>query len=157
MTSDHTLTQEGYERLRAELDYLRSVRRKEVADRIRESKELGDPIENPEYEQAKTEQAALEGRIVELQHILQNSTVIDEPTVKGDKVGLGSRVKVHDADSGEDLDLVVVGPYEADPAAGRVSSESPMGEALIGHAVGDTVEVAAPTGAIKYKIREVAN
>jgi transcription elongation factor GreA len=157
MTSDHALTQEGYERMRAEFDYLRSVRRKEVADRIRESKELGDPIENPEYEQAKTEQAALEGRIVELQRILQYATVIDEPTVKGDEVGLGSRVKVHDAGSGEDLELVVVGPYEADPAAGRVSSESPLGDALIGHAVGDTVEVTAPTGAIKYRILEVAN
>jgi transcription elongation factor GreA len=157
MATDHSLTPEGYERLRTELDYLRSVRRKEVADRIRESKELGDPIENPEYEQAKTEQAALEGRIVELQRILQYATVIDEPAAKGGEVGLGSRVKVREADSGEDLELVVVGPFEADPSAGRVSSESPMGEALIGRAVGDKVEVAAPTGTIGYEIVEVSN
>jgi len=157
MATDHSLTPEGYERLRAELDYLRSVRRKEVAERIRESKELGDPIENPEYEQAKTEQAALEGRIVELQRILQYATVVEGPQAKGDEVGLGTRVKVRDADSDEDLEFVVVGPFEADPATGRVSSESPMGQALIGHTVGDTVKVDAPTGTIEYRISEVIN
>lgn len=156
MTTD-LLTPEGYERLRAELDHLRSVRRKEVAQRIRESKEFGDPIENPEYEQAKIEQAALENRILELQRILQYATVIDEPSANADQVGLGSRVKVLAPDTNEDLELAVVGPFEADPAAGVVSSESPMGKALMGHTVGDIVEVAAPTGTIKYQIIEVTN
>jgi transcription elongation factor GreA len=156
MTTE-SLTPEGYERLRAELDHLRSVRRKEVAQRIREAKELGDPIENPEYEQAKTEQAALEGRIEELQRILQYTTVAEGRPADGDQIGLGSRVKLRDAGAGEDLELSVVGPYEADPAAGRISSESPVGEALMGHSVGDTVEVEAPTGAIKYKILKVSN
>jgi transcription elongation factor GreA len=156
MTTD-SLTPEGYERLRAELDRLRSVRRKEVAQRIRESKELGDPIENPEYEQAKIEQAALESRILELQRILQYATVIDDPSANADQVGVGSRVKVLAPDTKEGLEFAVVGPFEADPAAGMVSSESPVGKALIGHSVGDTVEVAAPTGVIKYQIVEVTN
>jgi len=156
MTTD-SLTPEGYERLRAELDHLRSVRRKEVAQRIRESKELGDPIENPEYEQAKIEQAALESRILELQRILQYATVIDDPSANADQVGVGSRVKVLAPDTKEGLELAVVGPFEADPTAGMVSSESPVGKALIGHTVGDTVEVAAPTGVIKYQIVEVIN
>jgi transcription elongation factor GreA len=157
MTGEHSLTPEGYERLRAELDHLRSVRRKEVADRIREAKELGDPIENPEYEQAKTEQAALEGRILELQRILQYATVTEGTSVDGDEVGLGSRVKVHDTDADEDLEFVIVGPFEADPATGRVSCESPMGEALVGRIAGDTVEVEAPNGTAKYQIVEVMN
>jgi len=156
MTTD-ALTPQGYERLRAEFDHLRSVRRKEVAQRIRESKELGDPIENPEYEQAKIEQAALENRILELQRILQSAAVVEDPSANADQVGLGSRVKVLAPDTNENLEFAVVGPFEADPAGGLVSSESPVGKALMGHTVGDIVEVAAPTGIIKYQIVEVVN
>jgi transcription elongation factor GreA len=149
------LTSEGLKKLTAELDELKSVARRKVADRIRAAKQFGEIGENSEYEDAKAEQAQIEGRIETLQYILQTAVIVEAPERDG-KVAVGSRVRLRDATSKEELEYHIVGALEADPAEYRISNQSPLGEALIGHTAGQTVKVQAPGGLRAYVILAVA-
>jgi transcription elongation factor GreA len=146
------LTYEGLKKLEEELEYLKGERRKEIAERIKQALAFGDIAENSEYDEAKNEQAQNEGRIVQLETMLKNATIIDEDEVDTKVVSLGARVKIQDIKSKDEYDYQIVGSTEADPASSRISNESPVGSALLGHKVGDTVEVEVPGGKIKYKI-----
>ncbi|MFN2194693.1 MAG: transcription elongation factor GreA [Anaerolineales bacterium] len=146
------LTREGYNRLQDELDHLRTVRRKEVADRLHEALEGGDLGVDPdaEYEAAKNEQAFVEGRIKELEMLLSNARIIDAPQTT-DIVTVGSRVTIEE-DGASPEEYVIVGAAEANPREGRISNESPLGRALIGKRIGDTTTVEAPQGSFKVKV-----
>jgi transcription elongation factor GreA len=146
------LTAEGLSKLETELDELKTVHRKEVNDRIRQAKEYGDLSENAEYEDAKQEQAFIEGRILKLEGMIRNARIIDESAYAADEVHLGAVVKVKDLKNGESYEFSIVGSAEADPSNSRISNESPLGRALIGHKKGATVDVATPRGVVKYKI-----
>lgn len=149
------LTEEGLRKLEEELDYLRRVKRKEVAERIKEALSFGDISENSEYDDAKNEQAFIEGRIATLEKILRNARVVDHSHAPG-TVGIGSRVRLRDLDTGELLEYTIVGSAEAAPAALKISNESPVGRALIGRRAGETVEVSVPAGLLRYRIEEVS-
>lgn len=146
------LTRQGYDKLQEELEYLRTVRRKEVADRLHEALEGGDLGVDPdaEYEAAKNEQAFVEGRIKELEILLSNAKVVDAPE-KADVVQVGAKVTVQEGDF-EPEEYVIVGAAEANPREGRVSNESPLGKALLGHKAGDVVKVEAPAGSFTVKV-----
>lgn len=150
------LTLEGYEKLEAELENLRTVRRQEIADRLREAMEgdnLGlDP--DAEFEAAKNEQAFLEGRIKELEILLASARLIDE-NKKSDSVQVGSKVKIQE-EGVDPEDYVIVGAAECDPREGRISNESPLGQALMDHRVGESVSVNAPAGTFKVKILSIS-
>jgi len=150
------LTPEGLRRLESELRELQTVRRQEVAEHIRQAKDYGDVAENPEYEDAKNEQALVEGRIIELKGILGTATIIDESEIPTDVVGIGSQVKVKDLDANEDWEFTMVGSYEADPEEDRISNESPIGESMLGKAVGELVEVAVPAGKARFKVLAIS-
>jgi len=148
------LTREGLKKLEEELEYLRTVRRQEVAERLRAAlEEEQDVLENAEYEDAKNEQAFVEGRILTLEEILKNAVIIGEGGPV-DKVGIGSRVTVVEAD-GEPETYHIVGSAEADPKSGRISHQSPLGKALLGHRVGDEVIVNAPDGVLRFRITAI--
>ena len=140
------LTQEGLNRLQAELEVLRSKRRPEVAERIRQAKEFGDINENAEYDDAKNEQALVEGRIAQLEERLRRATVIDEKDVDTDEVSFGSVVHVKDQKTGDSQKFQIVGSTEANPAEHKLSNESPIGKALLGHKRNDVVTVEVPRG-----------
>ena len=147
------LTAEGYRKLEEELEYLRTVKREEVARRLHEAlAEGGELIENAEYEAAKNEQAFVEGRIQELEYLLSNARVVENPPT--DHVDVGSKVTVAYEDGSEET-YTVVGAAEASPREGLISNESPLGQALIGRRAGDEVEVAAPSGTFRVKIVKV--
>ncbi len=149
------LTPEGYRRIKAELDYLRTVKRQEVAQRLHEAlQEGGDLIENSEYEAAKQEQAFVEGRIRELEHLLATAQVIERPA-STEVVQVGSTVVIQDVDGGPEETYTIVGAAEADPAQGRISNESPLGRALLNHKPGDVVEVHAPGATFRVRIVRV--
>jgi transcription elongation factor GreA len=143
------LSREGLEKLRAELDEMVNVRRSEVAQRIHDAKEHGDLTENAEYEDAKNEQAFVEGRIATLEALIKNATIIDE-SGDTDHVRIGSHISVNGPDGEESF--TIVGSAEARPSEGRISNESPVGRALLGHKVGDKVVVSVPAGDFSYKI-----
>jgi transcription elongation factor GreA len=147
------LTQEGFDRLQKELEYLRTEKRAEVADRLRDAMEDGELIENAELEAAKNEQSFVEGRIKELEILLANARLIEENT-NGDTIQVGSKVKVKE-DSLDPEEYVIVGPAEADPRLGRISNESPLGKALLNHKAGDKVKVEAPGGAFEIEVLKV--
>jgi transcription elongation factor GreA len=146
------LTPEGYERLKQEIDHLRTEKRKEVADRIRVAREFGDIAENAEYDDAKNEQAMLEHRIAQLEERLLNARVIDPTEISKDVVSIGTKVKLKDMQTNKSVEYVIVGSAEANPAESKLSNESPVGRAIIGHKKGDVVEVAAPRGKLTFKI-----
>ncbi len=148
------LTRDALARLESELDHLRNVRRIEVTERLHNAKELTGTEESSDYEDAKTEQAFVEGRILELETILNNPVIIDEHHAEDGRVSIGTRFTVRD-DSGEEDTYTLVGTTEADATHGRISNESPVGSAVIGHKVGDTVEVSIPHGTISYTIVSV--
>lgn len=152
LDKDVVLTQEGLRKLEAELEYLRTVRRKEVTGRIRESLEFGDPWENPEYESAKNEQAFVEGRILTLENMLRNARVINSKETRRDVVSLGSSVKLRDMETADEFECVIVGSAEADPFQHKISYKAPVAKAILGHKVGDRVKVEAPAGPIEYEI-----
>lgn len=152
MEKELVLTLGGMKKIQEELERLRTVNRKEVADRIRDSKEYGELSENSEYEDAKNEQAFVEGRIIELKHILQNAHIVSDDEVPTDMVGIGSKVMVHDMESGEEWEYTIVGSVEADPAEDRISNESPVGDALMDKHVGDIIETPVPAGTARYQI-----
>ncbi|NLG37333.1 MAG: transcription elongation factor GreA [Clostridiales bacterium] len=146
------LTQEGTRKLEAKLEHLKNVRRKEIADRIKAAIALGDLSENSEYDDAKNEQAFLEGEIITIEKTLRNAELIDENDISGDTVVLGAVVQVQDVSSGKVTEYTIIGSDEADPFKGRISNESPVGQAVMGRKIGDTVEVSAPRGAKMLKI-----
>lgn len=146
------LTQEGLDKLQRELEELRTVKRTEIAERIKYAKEFGDISENSEYEDAKNEQGMLEGRILTLEKLVRNAVLIEEH--HDGVVAVGSTVTVKD-DHGQEI-YTIVGPAEVDLAAGRISMESPVGKAVMGHKVGDEVGVSTPAGQRKLKIVKVA-
>ncbi len=146
------LTPEGLERLKEELRNLKQVRRKEIADKIERAKELGDLSENAEYQEAKDEQAFAEGRILELETVLNTATVVT--STGGTKhVGIGNTVRVRQ--NGNERTYTIVGANEADPTGGKISNESPLGSSLIGKRVGDEFEVVVPKGKMKYTVKEI--
>jgi transcription elongation factor GreA len=140
------ITQEGLDRLRDELNQLTTVKRREVAARIKEAREFGDIMENSEYDDAKNEQALLEQRIAQLEERLRRATVVDEKHLDTDTVNVGVRVHVKDQKSGDSKKFQIVGSAEADPAQAKLSNESPIGKALVGHKRGDVVTVEVPRG-----------
>ena len=158
LTSDEptVLTQEGLAQLEAELSHLRSIKRREVALRIQRAAELGDRSENSEYEDAKNEQAFVEGRIRELDRLLRNVKVIDaRAETRSRVVELGCTVEISDAATGESFTYTIVGPVEVDLAQGRISHLSPVGAALMGRAAGDTVRVQTPEGTRRLQVSRI--
>lgn len=149
------LTYEGLKKLEDELEDLKVVRRKEVADKIKEAREQGDLSENAEYDAAKDEQREIEARIEEIEKILKNADVVVEEDVDVDVINIGCKVKVLDMEYDEELELRIVGSTEASSLQGKISNESPVGKALLRHKVGDVVEVETQAGVMEYKILEI--
>jgi transcription elongation factor GreA len=147
------LTRNGYQKLLEELDYLRTTKRQEVADRLHEAMEGGELIEDAEYEAAKNEQAFVEGRIQELEILLANARVVEE-TGKMDVVQIAAKVTIQE-NGGDPEVYTIVGPAEANPREGRISNESPLGRALMDHRAGDSVTVDAPDGSFTIRIIKV--
>jgi len=154
MAKAFKLTQDKFEELKDELEYLKSTREKEVAELIKEARSFGDLSENAEYDEAKNEQGKLYARISELESILGNYEIIDENSAST-MIRTGSRVKVLDVELEEVEEYYLVGSTEADPMENRISDESPFGKAMLGKEVGDTVIVDAPAGQFVYKIEEI--
>ena len=150
------LTNEGLQNYEKELEHLKTVERKEIAEKIKVARSFGDLSENSEYDEAKNEQAMIEARIAEIEAILKNAQIIDESELTNEHIHIGSKVKVHDFDFDEDIEYQIIGSGEADPFNGKLSDESPVGSALIGHKVGDVVEVNAPDGTVKFEILEIS-
>ncbi|NPV28688.1 MAG: transcription elongation factor GreA [Firmicutes bacterium] len=149
------LTGNGIKKLEEELAYLKSVKRREIADRIRAAIEFGDISENSEYEEAKNEQAFVEGRILTLEKMLRHARVIDTSEVPTDTVSIGATVRLKDLEYGDEIEYTIVGSAEADPAANKISHASPVGRALLGQKTGAVVEVKVPAGILKYQILEI--
>lgn len=153
---DVILTREGLEQLEQELENLRSVKRAEVKERLKEAIALGDLSENSEYDDAKNEQAFMEGRILELEKMIRNAKVIEDDIQQEGVISVGSLVKVRDIEFDEISEYRLVGTVEADPMNNRISNESPVGRALLGHKAGETVNVEVPAGIIKMEILEIS-
>jgi transcription elongation factor GreA len=149
------LTSDGLKKLEDELDELKTVHRREVNERIRQAIEFGDISENAEYEDAKQEQAFVEGRVLKLESMIRNARVIDASDYVADEVHLGATIKVKDLASGTTREFVIVGSAEADPKNARLSNESPVGRAVMGRKKGETVDVITPRGPMKYKIEAI--
>jgi transcription elongation factor GreA len=149
------LTAEGLKKIEQKLDYLKSVRRREVAERIKQAIEFGDISENSEYEDAKNEQAFIEGEVLTLEKMLRNAKLIDEDEISADAVSLGSTVLLKDLEYDDELEYTIVGSAEADPTDFKISNESPVGEAIMGKKVGSIVEVNVPAGTLKYEIKAI--
>ena len=148
------LTLAGLKKLEEELEVLKTQRRKQVAERIKQAIEFGDISENSEYEDAKTEQAFIEGRIITLEKMLRNAKIIDDNEQR-DQVVLGSTVLLKDTELDENEEYTIVGSAEADPAVNKISNESPVGKAVLGHSKGTVVEVSVPAGVIRYEIVDI--
>ena len=153
---DVILTPEGYEQLKAELDRLRTEKRREIAERIAAAREFGEIAENAEYDDAKNEQMMLEHRIAQLEERLVHARVIDTGDVDTSVVSLGARVRLRDLDAKATVEYHIVGSAEANPAEQKLSNESPVGKAIMGRKKGETVEVSTPRGSkLKFKIMEI--
>jgi len=152
---DVILTKEGYNRLRDEIEHLSTQKRREVADRIKTAREFGDITENAEYDDAKNEQAMLEARIAKLQERIAGARVIEKREIAKDVVSIGAKVRLRDVDAKQTVEYHIVGSAEANPAEHKLSNESPVGKAIIGKKKGETVEVLAPRGSMKFKILEI--
>ncbi len=156
MTKDVILTPEGLEKLQEELEMLQTTRRREVAERIKEAREFGDIAENSEYDDAKNEQAMVESRIAQLEERVRSAQVIDKKDIPTDSVQVGTLVHVKDEKTGKSVKYTIVGSAEANPAENRLSNESPVGRALMGHKRGEIVSVQVPRGpARKLKITKI--
>ncbi len=155
MGEKNLLTYQGLQKLEAELQDLKVVRRKEVAQKIKDAREQGDLTENAEYDAAKDEQRDIETRIEEIEKILKNVEVVVEEDVDLDSISVGCQVRIQDCETGDELEYAIVGSTEANSLKGKISNESPVGKALIGAKVGDTVTVETQAGEIKYKILEI--
>jgi len=150
------MSEERLAELKQELEYLQTVREKEVAELIKEARSFGDLSENSEYDEAKTEQAKLYSKIAELTNLIENAQIVEINTTEG-VVGIGSHVKVRDMDEGYEEDYIIVGSQEANPMEGKISSDSPFGRGLLGHKVGEKVTVEAPAGQLRFEILEINN
>jgi transcription elongation factor GreA len=149
------LTKEGYEKLKQEIEFLSTDKRREVAERIRVAREFGDIAENSEYDDAKNEQALVEHRIALLEERLLSARVIEKKDIAKDVVSVGSHVKLRDIGANKTFEYRIVGSAEANPAEQKLSNESPVGKAIMGKKKGEIVEVAAPRGSLKFKILEI--
>ncbi len=152
--NEQIITQEGYDKIQSELNYLTTIKRKEIAERIERAKELGDLSENAEYSEAKDAQALNEGRVLELTNILKNVTIVENNGSKSE-VLMGSKVKVK-TQEGKEREYTIVSFNEADPLGGKISNESPLGVAFLHRKKGDEVEVDTPRGTMKYKIINIS-
>lgn len=155
MTEEILLTGAGQKELQDELEQLKTVGRKDIAEKIKVALSFGDLSENSEYDEAKSEQGKLESRINEIEAILQNCKIIDEAELSTDSVNRASHIKIKDIELNEVLEYQIVGFTQADPVNGKISDESPVGRALMNHKVGDIVEVEAPMGKVKFEILEI--
>ena len=151
-TKKFIMTYEGVKKLEEELEYLKTVKRKEITEKIKVALGYGDLSENSEYDEAKNDQAFTEGRILQLENMLKNAVVVDESEIPSDTVSVGAVVKLMDYDFNEEVEYTIVGSAEADPMNFKISNESPVGEALLGKKVGDVVEVAVPDGVSKFEV-----
>jgi len=149
------LTAEGRKKLEDELEHLKMSKRPEVAERIREAIGHGDISENSEYDEAKNEQAFVEGRILTLESMLRNARLIDTTELDHTVVGVGATVILYDVEAEEELEYTLVGSAEASPLQQKISNESPVGRAVMGKKAGDIVEVSVPVGVLKYEVREI--
>ena len=149
------LTYEGLKKYEEELQELKVVKRREVAQKIKEAREQGDLSENAEYDAAKDEQRDIEARIEELEKILKNAEVVDEDEVDIERINIGCQVKILDIEYNEELEYKIVGSTEANSLKGKISNESPVGKALIGKQVGDVITVETPAGSFQYKVLEI--
>ena len=152
----YVMTYEGVKKLEDELEYLKTVKRKEITEKIKVALGYGDLSENSEYDEAKNDQAFTEGRIVTLENMLKNAVVVDESEIPHDIVSVGSKVRVKDFEFDEEVDYTIVGSAEADPMNFKISNESPVGKALIGRKIGGIVEVQVPDGVNKFEILEIS-
>lgn len=155
MAKQVLVTDEGLKKLEAELEDLKSVKRKEIADKIKVALSFGDLSENSEYDEAKNEQAIVEARISTLEQMLKNVKILDADELSTDIIHVGSKVRVNDMEFEEELEYQIVGSTEADPLEGKISDESPVGQSLVGHRVGDIVDVETPAGIVKFEILEI--
>ncbi|MGM0652967.1 MAG: transcription elongation factor GreA [Bacillota bacterium] len=149
------LTEDGLKKLENELHHLKTVKRKEIAARIKEAISYGDITDNSEYEDAKNEQAFIEGRIITLEKMLRRARILEKDDNDALDISLGSTVKLKDINSGKEYEYTIVSTAEADPTEKKISNESPVGKSLIGRAVGDEIEVKVPAGVAKYRIEEI--
>lgn len=156
MAKQVLLTKDGLRELELELEDLKTVKRKEVSEKIKVALSFGDLSENSEYDEAKNEQGKLESRIAEIEQLLQNVKLLDEEDITTETVTIGSKVKVVDLEYNEELNYQIVGFTQADPDEGRISDESPVGKALLNSRVGDTVVVEVPSGEISFQVLEIS-
>ena len=151
-----TVSKAGYAKLQEDLEYLVTVRRSEVAQKLKEARSFGDLSENAEYDEAKNDQAILEARINELEYIIANANVVDDDDISVDEISVGSVIKLRDIELDEVEDLQIVGSTESDPDNGKISDESPIGRAALGKKVGEIFEVEAPMGTIKFEVIDIS-
>jgi transcription elongation factor GreA len=149
------LTYEGVKKIEEELEYLKTVKRKEVTEKIKVALGYGDLSENSEYDEAKNEQAFVEGRIATLENMLKNAKIIDDEDINTDVVSIGATVKVKDLEFGDELEFTIVGSAEADPMKMKISNEAPIGRGLLGKRVGEKVEIQVPDGTTTFEILEI--
>ena len=155
--SKYKMSQERYDELVKELNYLETVREKEVSELIKEARSFGDLSENSEYDEAKTEQGKLYSKIAEMKVLIENAEIIEKTELDADTVHLSSYVKLLDVDENDEIEYQIVGSQEANPMQGRISDESPIGRAILGHRVGETVTVDAPAGEMRFTVLSVRN
>ncbi|SHI07876.1 transcription elongation factor GreA [Clostridium collagenovorans DSM 3089] len=151
----YLMTADGIKKLEDELDFLKTVKRREITEKIKVALSFGDLSENAEYDEAKNEQGFVEGRITQLENMLRNAEVVDESDIQSDIVNIGTIVKVKDYDFDEIVEYKIVGSAEAEPENDKISNESPVGSALVGKKVGDIIEVVIPDGISKYEVLEI--
>ena len=156
MAKQVLLTDEGLRKLEAELEELKTVKRKEIADKIEVARSFGDLSENSEYDEAKNDQAIVEARIAELEAMLRNVKVLDEDELSTEMIHVGSKVKLYDREFEEEVQYQIVGSTEADPSKGRISDECPVGKGLLGHRVGESVEIEVPDGVVTFDVLEIS-
>ena len=150
----YKMSRERYEEIQKELEYLQTVREKEVSELIKEARSYGDLSENSEYDEAKAEQGKLYSKIAELKHLLENAEIV-EHSARAGVIGIGSRVTVLDIEMGEESEYQIVGSQEANPMTGRISDDSPFGKGLMGRKIGETVTIEAPAGELQFEILNV--
>lgn len=156
MAKQIIVSHEGLKKLQQELEYLKTVKRKEVAQAIQKARAYGDLSENSEYDEAKNEQAEIEGKIAHLEVTLENAIVLDDAELGTDRVSVGNKVTVHNVDDGEEAEYKIVSTAEADPIMFLISDDSPLGKALIGQRKGDSINVETPNGVVKYTITNIS-
>lgn len=152
----HVLTSEGLKKLQDELEELKSVKRREIAEKIKVALSFGDLSENSEYDEAKNEQGIIEARITEIEATLQNVKVLDSSDLSTEHIGVGNRIVLKDLETGEESEFHIVGSKEVDMRHKKISDESPVGKACMGHAKGDIVEVEAPVGLLKFEVIDIS-